>query len=64
MPKDRYITDGTIVVLYCKPGKNGDAYYTQEANYGLNVQVCVHVTISALFNFFLDWEHALEPLNC
>lgn len=32
--------DGTIVVLYKKPGLNGDAYYTQKANYGLNVQVC------------------------
>ncbi|KAF8233431.1 hypothetical protein L208DRAFT_1266556 [Tricholoma matsutake] len=31
--------DGTIVILYCKPGKNGDAYYTQKANYGLDVQV-------------------------
>ncbi|KAF8797443.1 hypothetical protein BYT27DRAFT_7237260 [Phlegmacium glaucopus] len=30
--------DGTIVVLYRKPGKNGDAYYTRKANYGLNVQ--------------------------
>ena len=56
--------DGTIVVLYRKPGKNGDAYYTQKVNYGLNVQVRVHVTISALFNFFLDWEHTLEPSNC
>jgi hypothetical protein len=31
--------DGTIVVLYAKPGLNGDAYYTRKANYGLNVQV-------------------------
>ena len=31
--------DGTIVVLYAKPGLNGDAYYTWKANYGLNVQV-------------------------
>jgi hypothetical protein len=35
--------DGTIVVLYAKPGLNGEAYYTRKANYGLNVQV----------NFFL-----------
>ena len=41
--------DGTIV-LYCKPGKNGDAYFTQKANYGLNVQVNVHLTSCALFN--------------
>ncbi|KAG6897142.1 hypothetical protein C0992_003800 [Termitomyces sp. T32_za158] len=31
--------DGTIVVLYCKPRLNGDAYYTRKCNYGLNVQV-------------------------
>ncbi|EDR09213.1 uncharacterized protein LACBIDRAFT_326628 [Laccaria bicolor S238N-H82] len=31
--------DGTIVVLYRKPGKNGDVYYTRKANYGLNVQI-------------------------
>jgi hypothetical protein len=31
--------DGTIVVLFSKPGLNGDAYYTRKANYGLNVQV-------------------------
>ena len=28
--------DGMIVVLYRKPGKNGDTYYTQKANYGLD----------------------------
>ena len=39
--------DGTIVVLFRKPGKNGDAYYTRKANYGLNVQVCY------LYNFYL-----------
>ena len=31
--------DGTIVVLYQRPGLNGDAYYTRKSNYGLNVQV-------------------------
>ena len=31
--------DGTIVVLYAKPGLNGDAYYTRKGNYGLNAQV-------------------------
>ena len=31
--------DGTIVVLFQKPGLNGDAYYTRKGNYGLNVQV-------------------------
>jgi len=33
--------DGTIVVLYSKPGLNGDAYYTRKGNYGLNAQVCL-----------------------
>jgi hypothetical protein len=32
--------DGTIVVLYEKPGMHEDAYYTHKANYGLNIQVC------------------------
>lgn len=31
--------DGTIVVLYKRPGHQGDGYYTQKANYGLNLQV-------------------------
>ena len=31
--------DGTIVVLYSRPGLDGDAYYTRKSNYGLNVQV-------------------------
>jgi hypothetical protein len=31
--------DGTIVVLYRRPGLNGDVYYIHKANYGLNVQV-------------------------
>ena len=31
--------DGTIVVLFSRPGKDGDAYYTRKSNYGLNVQV-------------------------
>jgi len=31
--------DGTIVVLYAKPGENGESYYTWKANYGLNIQV-------------------------
>ena len=37
--------DGTIVVLYRKPGQNGDAYYTRKANYGLNVQVRLYKLI-------------------
>lgn len=31
--------NGTIVVLFQKPGLNGDAYHMQKGNYGLNVQV-------------------------
>ena len=31
--------DGTIVVLYAKPGLNGDAYFIRKSNYGLNLQV-------------------------
>ncbi len=31
--------DRTIVVLFSRPGKDGDAYYTRKSNYGLNVQV-------------------------
>ena len=30
--------DGTIVVLYARPGLDGDAYYTWKSNYGLNLQ--------------------------
>ena len=36
------VYDGTIFVLYHKPGLNGDAYYTRKANYVLNVQVSHH----------------------
>ncbi|KIK92049.1 hypothetical protein PAXRUDRAFT_148163, partial [Paxillus rubicundulus Ve08.2h10] len=31
--------DGTIVVLYAKPGLNRDAYVTWKSNYGLNLQI-------------------------
>jgi hypothetical protein len=31
--------DGTIVPLFAKPGFNGDVYFTQKSNYGLNAQV-------------------------
>lgn len=34
--------DGTIAVLYAKPGMNGEAYYTRKGNFGLNVQVASH----------------------
>ena len=38
--------DGTIVVLYARPGLDGDAYYTRKCNYGLNLQVCVLLFIA------------------
>jgi hypothetical protein len=31
--------DGTIVVLFARPGIDGDAYFTRKSNYGLNLQV-------------------------
>lgn len=31
--------DGTIVVLYARPGLDGAAYYTRKCNYGMNTQV-------------------------
>ncbi|VDC04502.1 unnamed protein product [Peniophora sp. CBMAI 1063] len=31
--------DGTIVVLYQRPGWDGDAYYTRKCNSGMNLQV-------------------------
>ncbi|KDQ28677.1 hypothetical protein PLEOSDRAFT_1015044, partial [Pleurotus ostreatus PC15] len=31
--------DGTIIVLFEKPGYEGDAYYTRKGNYGLNAQI-------------------------
>ncbi|EIN03293.1 hypothetical protein PUNSTDRAFT_36760, partial [Punctularia strigosozonata HHB-11173 SS5] len=31
--------DGTIIVLFEKPGLDGEAYYTRKGNYGLNLQV-------------------------
>jgi hypothetical protein len=42
--------DGTIVVLFRKPGLNGDAYYTRKGNYGLNVQVQIYTPSLHLFN--------------
>lgn len=31
--------DGTIIVLYARPGLDGASYYTRKCNYGLNCQV-------------------------
>ena len=47
--------NGAIVVLYSKPGLHGDAYYTQKANYGLNVQVS---TVCADCSSITDCLHA------
>ena len=37
--------DGTIIVLYSRPGLDGDAYYTRKCNYGLNLQVRLPIYI-------------------
>ena len=39
--------DGTIVVLYARPGFDGDAYYTRKCNYGLNLQVFISHSLPA-----------------
>ncbi|EIM79004.1 uncharacterized protein STEHIDRAFT_151067 [Stereum hirsutum FP-91666 SS1] len=31
--------DGTIIVLYARPGLDGASYYTRKCNYGLNCQI-------------------------
>ena len=50
--------DGTIVVLYQRPGMDGNAYYTRKGNYGLNVQVCTFffIKMSDDNNIFSDWK--------
>lgn len=45
--------DRTIVVLYKKPGLDGDAYYTRKGNYGLNAQAGFFST----FKFSLNTYH-------
>ncbi len=46
--------DGTIIILYKKPGLNRDAYYTHKSNYGLNVQVGLLILdISVLIDHIL-----------
>jgi len=45
--------DGTIIVLYARPGLNGDAYYTRKSNYGLNLQVIFHLLFHIHFNLIL-----------
>lgn len=54
----------TIVILYAKPGLNGDAYYTCKANYGLNVQVCNLSTRSAVDTLcHTGWEYSIQLTN-
>ena len=55
--------DGTIVVLYKRPGLNGDAYYTRKGNYGLNAQVGLFSLIFWQLLKDLDWKCALQPTN-
>ena len=33
--------DGMIVIIYKKPGLDGDAYFTRKSTYGLNAQVLI-----------------------
>ncbi|KAG2746064.1 hypothetical protein P692DRAFT_201841041 [Suillus brevipes Sb2] len=52
--------DGTIVVLYTKPGLNGDAYFTRKSNYGLNLQVSLHYIGNLPSNLcIVDYAHGL-----
>jgi hypothetical protein len=58
--------DGTIVVLYQRPGLNGDAYYTRKDNYGLNVQVCNFSTLIFILPIYSlsDWQYPLQSPYC
>lgn len=57
--------DGTIVVLYQKPGLEGDAYYTRKANYGLNVQVRHPFIILVLTESYkIGWEYPFQSPYC
>ena len=57
--------DGTIVVLYAKPGQQGDAYYTRKGNYGLNVQVSSTINSTEInISIFLDWQRSQQPPYC
>lgn len=53
--------DGTIVILYAKPGLNGDAYFTRKSNYGLNLQVVIIITINKhILIELLDWKFTFK----
>ncbi|KAF9009810.1 hypothetical protein BDZ89DRAFT_964627 [Hymenopellis radicata] len=56
--------DGTIVVLYCRPDLDGDAYYTRKSNYGLNVQVSFSSTLLLICIYshtYADWKRGDKP---
>ena len=57
--------DGTIVILYKKPGLSGNAYYTRKGNYGLNAQVslCLYAFPTSV-KICADWKHTLKSANC
>ena len=57
--------DGTIVVLYAKPGLNGDAYFTRKANYGLNLQVFFFISKKERFTpSITDRELGIKSSHC
>jgi hypothetical protein len=60
--------DGTIVVLFAKPGIDGDAYYTRKSNYGLNLQVISNfplpIIITLMLTIYIDWKPAIQSSDC
>jgi len=57
--------DGTIVVLYSRPGLHGDAYYTRKGNYGLNLQVSnAEITLEKCLCLLIGWQCCVYPTHC
>ena len=62
--------DGTIVVLYARPGLDGDAYYTRKSNYGLNLQVpilCLFLRTKLIYSVVTSlpgWKCPIEFTHC
>jgi hypothetical protein len=58
--------DGTIIVLYARPGMDGDAYYTRKCNYGLNLQVrsISYIGYSITKQRILGGECAVNTTHC
>ena len=62
--------DGTIVVLYARPGLDGDAYYTHKSNYGLNLQVpilCLFLRMKLIYSVVTSlpgWKCPIEFMHC